>query len=256
MTAQMAIADVALAAILGAAVGSFLNVVVHRLPRHESLVAPGSHCPSCQSPVRAYDNVPVLAWVWLRGRCRTCRARISARYPLVEAATAMLCASVVATRSSAAGIVLGLLAVIVLVPVAMIDLEHHVIPNRITLPAAIAAAAAGSALDPSGELQRLIAAGAAGGAFLAIAMISPRGMGMGDVKLVGLLGLLLGTAVAPAILIALIAGVVTGMIVLARLPAERRKGVGVPFGPFLAIGGIAALFAGHAILDAYLHQLT
>jgi leader peptidase (prepilin peptidase)/N-methyltransferase len=206
--------------------------------------------------VKAYDNVPVLAWVWLRGRCRTCRARISARYPLVEALTAALCASVVATRSSAAGIVLGLLTVLVLVPVAMIDLEHHVIPNRITLPAAIAAATAGSALDPSGELQRVIAAAAAGGAFLVIAVISPRGMGIGDVKLVGLLGLLLGKAVAPAILIALIAGVVTGMIVLARLPAERRKGVGVPFGPFLAIGGIAALFAGHAILDAYLHQLT
>jgi leader peptidase (prepilin peptidase) / N-methyltransferase len=253
--APMTIADVVLAAILGAAVGSFLNVVVHRLPRHESLVAPGSHCPSCRARVRAYDNVPVLAWIWLRGRCRTCRAKISTRYPLVEAMTAALCASVVATRSSAAGIVLGLLTVVVLVPVAMIDLEHHVIPNRITLPAGIAAVAAGSALDPSGELQRLIAGGAAGGAFLMIALIAPRGMGMGDVKLVALLGMLLGKAVAPAILIALLAGVLTGAIVLSRLPAERRKGAGVPFGPFLALGGVAALFVGHAILDAYLHGL-
>jgi leader peptidase (prepilin peptidase)/N-methyltransferase len=252
----MAIADVALAAVLGAAVGSFLNVVVHRLPRHESLVTPGSHCPSCQAPVRAYDNVPVLAWMWLRGRCRSCRVKISARYPLVELMTAALCASVVATRSSAAGVVLGLLVVLVLVPVAMIDLEHHVIPNRITAPAAIAAIAAGSALDPSGELQRLIAGAAAGGAFVVIALISPRGMGMGDVKLVGLLGLLLGRAVAPAILIALIAGVLIGVVMLSRVPAERRHGVGVPFGPFLAVGGVAALFVGHAILDAYLHQLT
>jgi len=141
----------------GAAVGSFLNVVVYRLPRGESLVTPGSHCPSCSSAVKPYDNIPVLAWVWLRGRCRSCRMKISARYPLVEALTALLCVGVVIARPDAVGVVLGLLTVLVCVPVAAIDIEHHLIPNRITGPAAVLAVALGSALDPSGEINRLIA---------------------------------------------------------------------------------------------------
>ena len=116
---------------MGAVVGSFLNVVIYRLPRHESLLTPGSHCPSCNTAVKPYDNVPVLAWIWLRGRCRACRAAISARYPLVEGATAALCAGVVLSRSSAGAIALGVLTVLVLVPVALIDLDCHLIPNRI-----------------------------------------------------------------------------------------------------------------------------
>jgi leader peptidase (prepilin peptidase)/N-methyltransferase len=244
------------AGLIGALVGSFLNVVVYRLPRGESLVAPGSHCPRCNTAVKPYDNVPVVAWMWLHGKCRACRTKISVRYPLVEAATAALCAGILIARSSAGGIALGLLTVLVLVPVALIDLEHRVIPNRITGPAAVLAIALGTALDPSGEPARLIAAAAAGGFFLLAAVISPKGMGIGDVKLAGLLGLLLGSAVAPALAIALLSGVVVGLIVLARAdPAERRR-VGVPFGPFLAIGGLTAVFAGHAILHAYLHHLS
>jgi leader peptidase (prepilin peptidase) / N-methyltransferase len=248
--------EVIFAALAGAVVGSFLNVVVYRLPRHESLVTPGSHCPSCSALVKPYDNVPVMAWIWLRGRCRSCRAAISVRYPLVEAATAALCAGVLLAHSSAGAIALGLLTVLVLVPVALIDLDHHVIPNLITGPAAILALGLGSALDPSGELARLIAGAAAGGFFLLAALISPRGMGMGDVKLAGLLGLLLGAAVAPALLIALVAGVLAGVVVLARQePGERRR-AGVPFGPFLALGGLTAVYAGHAILTAYLNHLA
>jgi leader peptidase (prepilin peptidase) / N-methyltransferase len=243
-------------ALFGALVGSFLNVVVYRLPRGESLVTPGSHCPSCGAPVKPFDNVPVLGWLWLRGRCRACRARISPRYPLVEAATAALCAGVVLAHSSAGAIALGLLAVLVLVPVALIDLDHHVIPNAITAPAAILALGLGSALDPAGEVGRLIAAAAAGGAFLLAALVSPRGMGMGDVKLAALLGLLLGPEVAPALLVALVAGVLVGLAVLARRPAGERHGVGVPFGPFLALGGLTAVYAGHALLAGYLHHLA
>jgi len=144
----------------------------------------------------------------------------------------------------------------VLVPVALIDLSHHLIPNRITAPAAVLALALGSALDPSGEPARLIAAGAAGGFFLLAAIASPRGMGMGDVKLAGLLGLLLGSSVAPALLIALVSGVLVGAVVVARRDPSERRATGVPFGPFLALGGLAALFCGHAIVSAYLHHLT
>ena len=247
---------IVLAAFFGALVGSFLNVVVYRLPRHESLVSPGSHCPSCGAPIKPYDNVPVLAWLWLRGRCRSCRAAISPRYPAVEAATAALCAGVVIAHSDATGITLGILTVLVLVPVALIDLEHHVIPNRITGPAAIAALVLGSALDPSGEPARLASAGAAAAFFGVAHLVSPRGMGMGDVKLAGLLGLLLGTAVAPALAIALVAGVVVGLAIVSHRSAGERRSTGVPFGPFMAIGGLTAVFAGHAILHAYLDGLV
>jgi leader peptidase (prepilin peptidase)/N-methyltransferase len=251
---EMTATAIVLVTVFGALLGSFLNVVIHRLPRGESLITPGSHCPSCSASVKPYDNVPVLAWLWLRGRCRACRAAISPRYPLVEAATAALCAGVVLSHSSAGAIALGLLTVLVLVPVALIDLEHHVIPNRITAPAAILALALGSALNPSGEPKRLIAAAVVGGFFLLTAVISPRGMGMGDVKLAALLGLLLGAEVAPALAIALVAGVLVGVVVMARrAPAERRS-AGVPFGPFLALGGLTAIYAGHAILSAYLNK--
>jgi leader peptidase (prepilin peptidase)/N-methyltransferase len=248
--------EIIVATLLGAALGSFLNVLVYRLPRGESLVTPGSRCPSCSTPVRHRDNVPVLAWVWLRGRCRDCRDRISPRYPLIEAVTAALCVGVVLSRSGAAGIALGLETVLVAVPVALIDAEHHVIPNRIIAPAALLALALGIALDPSGEPSRLIAAAVAGGAFLAVALLVPRGMGMGDVKFVGLLGLLLGSAVAPALLIALLGGALVGGVVAARRGPDDRRGTGIPFGPFLALGGVAAVFWGQTIVEAYLHHFT
>jgi leader peptidase (prepilin peptidase)/N-methyltransferase len=244
------------AGVVGAVLGSFLNVVVYRLPRGESLVKPRSHCTACGASVKTYDNVPVLAWLWLRGRCRACRAAISGRYPLVELATGALCAAVVATRSSAAGLTLGLLLVLVVVPVALIDYDHHIIPNRITAPAALAAIALGSALNPAGEPERLIACAAAGGFLLLAHLISPRGMGMGDVKLVGVLGLLLGRNVATALLVALCAAVVVGVLMMVHAtPGDRRK-TGLPFGPFLALGGLVALFVGSALMGVYLHHLA
>ncbi len=242
---------VIIAAVGGLLVGSFLNVVAYRLPRGESLVSPGSRCPGCAAPIRPWDNIPVLSWLLLRGRCRNCGTAISARYPLVEASTAILFAAVVAARDDAAGIALGLILVTALVPIVLIDLERRLIPNAITGPAAVAALIAGLALDIDGLPEQLIAGVAAGGFFLLAALAYPRGMGMGDVKLAGVLGVCLGRAVAPAILIALLGGVLVGAVVVARVGAREGRKTAVPFGPFLALGGVIALFAGDAIVDWY-----
>jgi leader peptidase (prepilin peptidase)/N-methyltransferase len=240
------------AAVGGLIVGSFLNVVAHRLPRGESLVHPRSRCPRCDTQLRAIDNVPVLSWLALRGRCHHCGAPISARYPLVEATTAALYAAVVATQDDAVRIVLGLLLVTALVPITLIDFDHRIIPNRITGPAAIAALIAVAALDTDFLPEAAIAAAAGGGFFFIAAVLYPRGMGMGDVKLAGVLGLYLGRAVAPAILIALIAGVAVGAAIIARKGAAEGRKTAVPFGPFLALGGMIAFFVGNELVDAYL----
>jgi leader peptidase (prepilin peptidase)/N-methyltransferase len=201
--------------------------------------------------VRPYDNVPVLSWLGLRGRCRACGERISWRYPAVELATGALYAAVVAARDDAAGIALGLILVTALVPIVLIDLERRLIPNVITAPAAVAALVAGLALDLDGVPEQLIAGAGAGGFFLLAALAYPRGMGMGDVKLAGVLGLCLGRAVAPALMIALLSGVLVGGVVIARLGTRVGRKTAVPFGPFLALGGLVALFAGDAVVDWY-----
>ena|ERR1700686_1593007 len=239
------------AGVLGAIVGSFLNVVTYRLPRRESLITPASHCPQCGEPVKPYDNIPVLSWLLLRGKCRSCGVGISARYPLVEAAAALLCAGVVLTHDSAAGIALSVVLVLMLVPAAAIDLEHRIIPNRLTATGAVLAVVLGTALDPGGEPGRLIAGAAAGGFLLAAVLLYPRGMGLGDVKLAGMMGLFLGVAVAPALLIALLSGVAVGAVVIARKGVQAGRKTAVPFGPFLALGGIIAVFAGQPIVDWY-----
>jgi leader peptidase (prepilin peptidase)/N-methyltransferase len=243
---------VALAALGGLLVGSFLNVVAHRLPRGESLVRPRSRCPHCGTQLRAVDNVPLISWLALRGRCRHCDAPISARYPLVELTTAALYVAVAASQDDAVRIVLGLMLVTALVPITLIDLDHRIIPNKITGPAAIAALVAIVALDRDFLVESVVAAVAAGGFLLIAAMLYPRGMGMGDVKLAGVLGLYLGRAVAPAVLIALIGGVVIGAAVIARKGAKEGRKTAVPFGPFLSLGGLIAFFVGDALVDAYL----
>src|SRR3984893_9443673 len=150
------------AGVLGAIVGSFLNVVAYRLPRKQSLVSPASRCPKCGRPVKPYDNIPILSWLWLRGHCRSCSEPISPRYPLVEALTAALCVGAVLAHRSAVGGALSLVLILLVVPAALIDLEHRIIPNRITAAGAVLALVLGLALDPAGEPERLIA-GAAGG---------------------------------------------------------------------------------------------
>jgi leader peptidase (prepilin peptidase) / N-methyltransferase len=249
----MAVAVIA-AALAGMIVGSFLNVVAYRLPRGESLSRPRSRCPGCGAPIAPYDNIPVLSWLLLRGRCRRCGEPISARYPLVEAATGVLYALVVVAKDDTLDIVLGLLLVTALVPITLIDLEHRLIPNRITLPAAVAALIAAVLLDVSFVPEQLIAGAAAGGFFLLAALAYPRGMGMGDVKLAGMLGLYLGRAVGPAIFAGLIAGVLVGAVIIGRKGAREGRRTAVPFGPFLALGGLVGLFFGDAIVDAYLDR--
>jgi leader peptidase (prepilin peptidase) / N-methyltransferase len=239
------------AGLFGAMIGSFLNVVVYRLPRRESLVRPASHCPSCGAGVKPYDNVPILSWLLLRGRCRSCSAAISKRYPLVEALTALLCVGAVLAGGNAATIVLNVTFILLLVPIALIDVEHRIIPNRLTALGAMLALAIGTALDPSGEPERLIAGVAAGGALLLAALAHPGGMGMGDVKLAGVMGLFLGSAVAPAMLVALFAGVLFGALVAARKGARAARKTAIPFGPFLAFGSLVAVFAGEPLVNLY-----
>ena len=244
------------AGVLGAIVGSFLNVVAYRLPRHESLITPASHCPGCGTPVKPYDNIPVLSWLLLRGHCRACGAAISLRYPFVEALTGALCVGAVVSGASTAHVALHIALILLVVPAALIDLEHRVIPNKITALGAVVALALGLALDPSGEPGRLIAAAAAGGFLLMAVLAYPGGMGMGDVKLAGMMGLFLGSAVAPAILIALISGTVLGIAIIARKGSAAGRKTAVPFGPFLALGAIVAVYAGQPLVDLYINHFV
>jgi leader peptidase (prepilin peptidase)/N-methyltransferase len=252
----MPVPAVAVAGLFGLIVGSFLNVVAHRLPRGASLVKPRSACPDCGTPVRPYDNVPVLSWLLLRGRCRDCGGTIAARYPLVEAGTALLWVAVVAAHhADTTQLVLGLVLVTFLVPLALIDFDHKILPNRITGPAGLVGLVLGFALDPAGQPERLIAAGIAGGVIFLIAFAMPNGMGMGDAKLLGVMGLYLGAAVAPAALIALVSGTVVGIAIVARLGVSAGRKTAVPFGVFLALGAVLAIFVGDPMLDWYLTRV-
>jgi leader peptidase (prepilin peptidase)/N-methyltransferase len=240
------------AAVMGAVFGSFLNVVAYRLPRGESLSRPRSRCPGCETPIKPYDNVPVLSWLLLRGRCRSCGIRIPARYPLVEGGTALLCALVVIAKGADQDALLGLALVLLLVPVTLIDLDHRIIPNKLMLVGAVAAPALVLLTAPDDLAEHLIAAASAGGFFLLALLAYPRGMGMGDVKLAAVLGLFLGRSVGPAVFIALLSGTLIGVAVIARKGAQEGRKTAVPFGPFLALGAVVALFAGDAMVDAYL----
>jgi leader peptidase (prepilin peptidase) / N-methyltransferase len=242
---------IAVAALGGLLVGSFFNVLIARLPEGESLVTPGSRCPHCGHPVRPYDNVPVLSWLWLRGRCRDCGEPISARYPLVEALTGVLCALVVVAKGADEDAWLGIALVLTLVPVTFIDLDHRIIPNRIVGPSAVVALVILALTDVDALPDHLIAAVAAGGFFLLAALAYPRGMGMGDVKLAALLGLYLGSSVAPALLAAMLSGTLVGGAIIARKGVAEGRKTAVPFGPFLALGALVGLFAGPEIVDWY-----
>jgi leader peptidase (prepilin peptidase)/N-methyltransferase len=242
-----------LAGLFGAIFGSFFNVVAYRLPRGESLSHPGSRCPHCGTPIKPRDNVPIIGWLLLRGRCRSCGEPISPRYPIVEALTAVLAVAVVVARHAWIDRALGLTLVAVLVPVSLIDLDTRKIPNKITGPAAGLAVIIGLALKPSGVPGQLIG-GAAGFAFLFIfALAYPRGLGMGDVKLAGVLGLYLAGSVAVALFAGVIVGAIVGLGVMARVGVSRGRKTAIPFGPFLAAGGLVGILAGHQILHWYLH---
>jgi leader peptidase (prepilin peptidase)/N-methyltransferase len=242
--------NAAVAAPLGLLIGSFLNVVAYRLPRGESLLWPASHCTDCEQPIKPYDNVPVLSWLILRGRCRNCGTGISARYPAIELLTAIAFGVIALVNGIDEHLVWELPFAAMLIAVAGIDLEHRIIPNKILLPAAIFGVATAIALRPDALPELAIAGAAAFAAFLVTALAYPAGMGMGDVKLAGVMGLYLGTAVVPALFVAFLAGTLVGLVVIARHGADGRK-KGVPFGPFLALGGFVGVLAGSDLIDLY-----
>ncbi len=245
--------DIALAAIGGLCLGSFLNVVAYRLPAGISLVTPPSACPGCGAGIRPYDNVPIVSWLLLGGHCRACDTPISPRYPLTEAMTGALFAAVVIAEGASPAIWLDLIFVAALVAITLIDLEHRIIPNRIVAPLALAAVVLTAIFEPHRLPEHLIAGAAAGGFLLLAVLAYPSGMGMGDVKLAAVMGLVLGRAVAPAMFVALIAGTVVGAAVMLRKGVAEGRKTAIPFGPFLALGSAVALFAGDALVNVYLH---
>lgn len=236
----------------GLIAGSFVTVVAHRVPRGESIVGPRSRCPGCGAQIAAYDNVPVVSWLLLRGRARCCGERISARYPLTELALgALYAATVLVLWDEPWEAALGLVFVTALTAVTLTDLELRIIPNKILIVAAVLAVAIAAVGDVGTLPERMIAAAAAGGLLFAAALAYPRGMGLGDVKLAATMGLFLGRNVGPAILVALLAGSVVGVAIIARHGASARKQA-IPFGPFLALGGVVGLLLGDQMVDWYL----
>jgi leader peptidase (prepilin peptidase)/N-methyltransferase len=244
---QVALAAAALAP--GLALGSFLNVVAARVPLRRSVVSPGSACMSCGTELAWYDNVPLLSYAVLRGRCRSCDVRIPLVYPLVELVTGLLVAACVLAFGLTADALVAAGFCCVLVAVSATDWSHRIIPNRIVLPAAAAVLAAQTLLHPSPEW--ILCALGASGFLLAAAIAYPRGMGMGDVKLALLMGAMLGRTVGVALMIAMVAALVPSVVLFARHGSAARK-MGIPFGPFLALGSLVALFAGGWLLESYL----
>jgi leader peptidase (prepilin peptidase)/N-methyltransferase len=244
--------DAALAAFVvlpGLALGSFLNVVAARLPERRSVFRPRSACPTCATEIAWYDNIPLVSYLLLRGRCRSCQTRISPVYPAVELATAgllvgCLLAFGLTLRAAAAAVFC-----IALVVVTATDIGHRIVPNRVVVPAAVIVLALMTVATPSPEWA-IAAVGAS--AFLLIAALAyPGGMGMGDVKLALLMGAALGRMVTVALLLGMIAALVPSIVLFARHGARARK-MAIPLAPFLALGSVVALFAGHALLHAYL----
>jgi leader peptidase (prepilin peptidase) / N-methyltransferase len=239
----------AFAVVPGLALGSFLNVVAARLPERRSIVRPRSACGTCGTTIAWHDNVPVVSWVLLRGRCRSCGARIGLVYPAVEIATAGLLAGCVVAfglslRAAAAAVFCAALVV-----VTATDLSHRIVPNRVVVPSAAVVLALMTVAHPSPEWA--IAAAGASAFLLAAALAYPKGMGMGDVKLALLMGAALGRTVTVALLLGMIAALVPSVVLFARHGVRARK-MAIPLAPFLALGSVVALFAGRALVHAYL----
>lgn len=254
---------------VGAIVGSFLNVVIHRYPRNESIVFPPSRCPQCSTPIAPYDNVPIVSYVWLLGRCRTCKAPFSARYPLVELANALFYLAIFLRT----GLTWGFLPLAALVSMTIvliyIDLEIQILPDVIDLPGVAIGLLVGSlhlgALYPELLLSHTLlesVAGAASGAgiLLAIGLTyklvrKVEGMGLGDVKMMAMLGAVVGwEPLFPLLLIASLSGAIVGLFVAAK--SELRMKVAVPFGVFLGLAFLVVLFFGRGLWEWYLALLA
>jgi leader peptidase (prepilin peptidase) / N-methyltransferase len=247
---EISAGELVLLGMCGAAFGSFVNVLAYRLPRRESIVMPRSRCPGCKTTIRTRDNIPIVSWVLLRGRCRDCKIAIPLRYPLVEAVTAGLFVLLGVKFGREAALWPALALAVILVAAAATDLEQRIIPNRLMAAGALLALVLWTIADPARLPENLIAGAAAGGLLLAAAIAYPAGMGMGDVKLAAVMGLFLGRLVGPALFIGFAAGALVGIaLVAAHGPAARKQGV--PFAPFLALGGVLALLFGSGLIDWY-----
>ena len=250
-----------IALVLGLAFGSFVTVAIYRVPAGESLVRPRSRCPSCGAPIRTTDNFPVISWLMLRGRCRACGVRISPVYPLTELACGALFVAVALAYEDPLRAVLLAPFAGLMVALSVIDIRHRRIPNRLVYPAVVIAAAVIVVGDLAGGGLDVLDAGiglfAYGLGLLIIALISPAGMGMGDVKLVGLIGLVLGSIGLDLVAVAAAMGILLGGVgaIVALLAGAGRKSA-IPFGPYLASGAVIAVFVGRQIADAYLNLLT
>jgi leader peptidase (prepilin peptidase)/N-methyltransferase len=238
------------AAVLGLVIGSFLNVVIHRVPRRRSVVWPASSCPKCGEPIAPLDNIPLVSYLHLRGRCRTCGAPIPIRYPLIEALTAVLFGAAGFKFGVSIQLISALALISALISLAAIDLEHGLLPNVIVGPAAAFGFVLSVLSDPSGWWIYLISALAIGGGLLALAVAFPAGMGMGDVKMGGMLGAFLGPYGALAVFLGALAGTFVGGLLLAFGRMRRRSTL--PFGVFMAFGGLVSLFEGPELFSLYL----
>ena len=260
---QILAIQVAVFALFGLVVGSFLTVVVYRVPRKESLVKPRSRCPGCGARIRGVDNIPVVSWVLMRGRCRSCGEPISIRYPLTElAAAACFAAAAIKYQDDLFLAVVMALFYCMLLAVSLIDAEHKIIPNRIVYPAAIVfpalmlfGALMGRDLSPAHEALGAVAYG--GGLFL-VWLVYPKGMGMGDVKLAVVIGAVLGALglelVPVAAMLTFFLGALGGVLAMA-LGAKGRMSA-IPIGPFMAAGAVLAALLGAEIADWYLGLFT
>ena len=236
--------------ILGALIGSFLNVCIYRIPRGESLILPRSHCPHCQAVIRFYDNIPILSFLILRGRCRQCGAGISWRYPLVEAINTAGYIFLLWRFGLGWHLLVYALLFSALVVVTFIDLSHQIVPDRITLPGMVIGILAAATVLPAGLLNALIGILLGGGLFYLVAVLSRGGMGGGDIKLIAMIGAFLGWRdVLLTIFIAALAGSIVGLYLMIVLGKGRKYPV--PFGPFLALGAVVSLCCGQQIIAWY-----
>ena len=241
--------------LLGAIIGSFLNVVIYRLPLKESLLLPASHCPNCGNPVRPYDNIPIVSWLVLRGKCRDCKSGISVRYPLVEALTGVLFLGCFLYFDFSWSLPVAWFFVAVLVAVAFIDFDHKIIPAKIVLPAAVICLAVSISMNPQNWWKYLVASfGGAAFVFAFIMLWPGGGMGMGDFYMALFMGAFLGSTVIVAFFTAFLFGSIVGLTLIALKKATRKSKI--PFGPYLAAGSLVAMFVGQFLLHSYINIIN
>jgi leader peptidase (prepilin peptidase)/N-methyltransferase len=243
--------------IFGAIVGSFLNVCIHRVPKGESIVAPGSHCPHCKSPIKFYDNIPLVSYLLLGGKCRNCHGTISIQYPLVEGVTALSSFLLFVRFGVSWNYFFYFAFVAALIVITVIDLFHQIIPDVISLPGIGVGLLAFLIFPGLPFLNSLIGMLLGGGSLFVVAtlyqwLFKREGMGGGDVKLLAMIGAFLGwKAVIITILLSSLIGSITGVIVMVARGKDFKYAI--PFGPFLSLGAVISLFYGQAIITWYLH---